>query len=298
VRHSYGEKAINHRAGFTLVELLVVIAIIGALVALLLPAVQAAREAAQRTQCQGNLRQLGLALHNYENAQAFFPASHDALLWSWIAHSLPYLEEGALKDQIDFDQWPFGNVQPTVGLPLPILQCPSDPRSPTVNRAIPGAAWAYTNYLGNTGTQASVPPRKFLGDGMFRSPWDFPDTLASLPIDKVTDGTSNTLFVGERPIINWQAPSGEDAGWWAAGGGLPGPPTGRSDNVLDSSEGLRLGTPRTDMFDDMLHWWSHHPGGAHFAFVDGSTQFLSYDIDHNTLLAMSSRNGGETKAEK
>jgi prepilin-type N-terminal cleavage/methylation domain-containing protein len=286
----------NHRRGFTLVELLVVIAIIGLLIALLLPAVQAAREAARRTQCQSNLRQLGLALHNYHDAQGFFPTSHDPNSWSWIVHSMPYVEEDPLQDLIDFSQWAFpsdGRLQQAIATRLPILQCASDERSGTLSVAVPDAQFAYTSYLANTGSQGGVPQADFLGDGMFRSPYDFPGMLVSISIGQVSDGTSKTLFVGERPIINWSN-SGGDFGWWAAGGGMNGPPAGRGDNVLDSSGGLRLGSVRADNLDDVFHWWSYHASGAHFVLVDGSARLLSYDIDHNTFLALSTRSGGET----
>jgi type II secretory pathway pseudopilin PulG len=278
-----------------------VIAIIGVLVAVLFPAVQAAREAARRTQCQNNLRQVGLALNGYHGARKSFPASQDDGLWSWIAHILPFLEEGALHDQLDLKQHFFrpggSNGQPGVSVPLPVLQCPSDARSGTVSRAIPGAPFAYTSYLGNTGTQGNVPYQSFRDDGMFRSPRDFPRTLASLSIRKVTDGKSKTLFVGERPVINW-VQAGGDFGWWAHGAGYLTPPVGRGDNVLDASGGLRQGTYAANQLDDVFHWWSFHTGGAHFVYVDAHTRFLSYEIDHLTLLAMSSRNGGEARAEK
>jgi prepilin-type processing-associated H-X9-DG protein len=127
---------------------------------------------------------------------------------------------------------------------------------------------------------------------MFRSPLDFPGETAALRIAKVTDGTSKTLLIGERPIIEWEN-SGGDFGWWAAGAGLFWGPPGRGDNVLDSSEGLRPGSPQADTLDDIFHWWSYHPGGAHFVFVDGGARLLSYNIDHNTLLALTSRDGGE-----
>jgi prepilin-type N-terminal cleavage/methylation domain-containing protein len=287
-------KCLLHGDGFTLVELLVVIAVIGVLVALLLPAVQGAREAARRSQCQSNLRQLGLALHNFHDAKGFFPASHNENYWSWIAHSLPYLEEGPLQDRLDFKK-PFPNtpeLQRAVAVPLPILQCASDERSSTISTALPGEPFAYTSYLGNTGSQGGR-REGFLGDGMFRSPHDFPGMRVAVAIAKVTDGTSQTLFVGERPIITWSN-NGGDFGWWAWGHGLNSPPAGRGDNVLDSFGGLRPGSQRADALDDVFHWWSYHASGGQFLFVDGSTRLLSYDIDHNTLLALSTRNGGKT----
>jgi hypothetical protein len=265
--------------------------VIGVLVALLLPAVQAAREAARRSQCQNNLRQLGVALHNHHAAEGCFPASHDENFWSWITHSLSYLEEGPLRDRLDFNKPP--EVQRAVAVGLPILQCASDARSSTISTVLPGKPFAYTSYLGSTGSQGGGQLKDFRGDGMFRSPHDFPGVRAALPIGKVTDGTSKTLFVGERPIIEWSNSDG-DAGWWANGHGLQWPPAGRGDNVLDSSGGLRPGSQRADTLDDVFHWWSYHATGGQFLFVDGSTRLLSYDIDHHTLLALSTRNGGET----
>jgi prepilin-type N-terminal cleavage/methylation domain-containing protein len=283
------------RTGFTLIELLVVMAVIGVLVALLLPAVQSAREAARRSQCQSSLRQLGLALHNHHDTQGFFPASHNGNFWSWIAHSLPYLDEDPLRDRLDFNKSAPGSpeLQRAVAVQLPILQCSSDARSSTVSTAIPGQPFAYTSYLGNTGSQGGGQLKDFQVNGMFRSPHDFPGMRAALGIGKVTDGTSQTLFVGERPIITWSN-NGGDFGWWANGHGLQWPPAGRGDNVLDSSGGLRPGSLRGDQLDDVFHWWSYHVGGGQFLFVDGSTRLVSYDIDHHTLRALSTRNGGET----
>jgi hypothetical protein len=202
-----------------------------------------------------------------------------------------------LADFTKFTHPTDARLQQALGMQLPILQCASDERSGTVSVAIPDAQFAYTSYLGNTGSQGGGRPQDFLGDGMFRSPYDFPGMLASIAIGKVGDGTSKTLFVGERPIINWSN-SGGDFGWWAAGGGMLGPPAGRGDNVLDSSGGLRPGSLQADLLDDVFHWWSYHAAGGQFLFVDGSRHFLSYDIDHLTLLAMASRNGGEVRAEK
>ena len=129
----------------------------------------------------------------------------------------------------------------------------------------------------------------------------FPSSVFFPPIDarpvtlrRVTDGTSKTLAIGERPVIDFWEPGFGDMGWWAAGAGDRWPPLGRADNILDSSEGLRTGSPTADQLDDAFHWWSFHSGaGAQFVFVDGSAKLLSYDVDHNTMLALSSRDGAE-----
>jgi len=308
-------------SAFTLVELLVVIAIIGILVALLLPAVQAARAAGRRTHCLNNLHQLSIGLHNYEQSNETFPAAHlidiaalpndgkcrtqgdvvessGTAWWSWIVHLLPHLEESALFDRFNLNL----NAMIEPGLTanhsayshtLQILLCPDDGESTRVGHAqCGGEIWcdrAYTNYLGFTGTQGGERAIQdgYRGDGMF------PETNARVPLKSVTDGTSHTLFVGERPVVDFFSEEGTfgDSGWWAAGVGLDWPPCGRADNVLDSSEGLRAGEPLLKA--DALHWWSYHSGGAHFLMVDGSAHFLSYSIDHGTFVSMSSRNGEE-----
>jgi prepilin-type processing-associated H-X9-DG protein len=159
-----------------------------------------------------------------------------------------------------------------------------------------GERWcdrAYTNYLGVSGTQGgekALPD--YLADGMF------PDTNVYVKLKTVTDGTSHTLFVGERPLVDFFLTAGDylgDHGWWAAGVGLDWPPCGRADNILDSSDGLREGNPQSGA--DVFHWWSYHTGGAQFLLVDGSARFFSYSTDHSTLIAMSSRNGDEIVLE-
>jgi prepilin-type N-terminal cleavage/methylation domain-containing protein len=317
----------SHRA-FSLVELLVVIAIIGTLIALLLPAVQSARSAARRVQCLNNFKQLGIALHSYHAAHKCFPPSHvldesylpsngkcrsyDDLAarggergawWSWLVFLLPHMEESVLYQQFDFSlnamsergQFVHRSVYSAV---LPVLLCPEDANSSRIGHPeCNGEAWchrAYTNYLGVTGTQGGVTAAQdYLADGMF------PDSNVAVQLQSVTDGTSSTLFVGERPVVDNFLANGEvtgDSGWWAAGVGLDWPPCGRGDNVLDSSEGLRAGDAESGAH--ALHWWSGHVDGAHFLFVDGSARWLSYSIDHHTLLTLSSRNGGEPSGEE
>lgn len=290
--------------GFSLVELLVVIFIIGVLTSLLLPAVQAARASARRTQCLNNIRQLGLGLLKYEQANKKFPAGNEihgqTSWWSWIVRILPELEESTLYNRVNLNTYAFNDSNHAVyGQIINLLGCPEDPLAHRVgNPACGGQAWcdyAYTDYLGVTGTQGGAKAKLdgYKADGMF------PDTNICVELRSVTDGTSHTLFVGERPVVDFFTPEGEDHatfygdfGWWAAGCGDDWPPRGRGDNILDSSQGLFAGDPETHA--DVFHWWSLHSNGAHFAFVDGSARFLSYDIDHNVILALSSRNGGES----
>lgn len=190
------------RHGFTLVELLVVIAIIGILVALLLPAVQAAREAARRNQCKNNLKQLGLATLNYESAQRRLPPSANIDLTStaptpnngsWGVHGrlLEYLEEASLRSLVDIEvAW--DNQMAISGLQISGFQCPSDSRSQEVRDPGGGKALLYaTNYGFNLGEWFVFDPTTNKGGrGMF-----YPNS--HLPLAKVIDGTSKTLLAAE-----------------------------------------------------------------------------------------------------
>lgn len=281
----------GRKRGFSLVELLVVVFIIGLLIALLMPAVQASREAARSKQCLNHLKQLGLALHSYHgNHNSFPPAAMPTRWWSWIVHILPHMEQSPLYDRFDLALPAFWDDGPAINnrntsVILPVLLCPSDPHNRVVNEwecSGSPCEFAYTDYLGVTGRT----PVNF-GDGMF------PNPRVAIRFAQVTDGSSQTLFVGERPVVFVSSTRG-DFGWWAAGAGANWPPPGRLDNVLDSSEGLRSGSANNEFH--LFHWWSYHNTGAQFLFVDGSARFLSYSIDHHTLLDLSSRDGAEVVA--
>jgi prepilin-type N-terminal cleavage/methylation domain-containing protein/prepilin-type processing-associated H-X9-DG protein len=268
--------------GFTLVELLIVIAIIGSLVALLFPAVQAAREAARRTHCVNNVKQLALALHAYHDAKGHFPVGNVRYkYWTFQTMLLPYMEQQALFDQCDFkaEDCYAANVS-AGGLGPPSvrqisLECPSDPNigglyTSTISWS--AGKYALGSYMGVTGSQMFA-----ADDGML-----FLDSHTRFA--DCTDGAAHTLLLGERGTVddlNW--------GWWCCGSGLLWS-QGEGDNLLSAAQGLRPGGSETE---HAYHFWSHHPSGAMFAYVDGSVHFLSYDLDPQTLLRLSTRAGNE-----
>jgi prepilin-type N-terminal cleavage/methylation domain-containing protein/prepilin-type processing-associated H-X9-DG protein len=300
------------RHGFTLVELLVVIAIIGILIALLLPAVQAAREAARRTQCENRMKQLALALHSYHDAYRRFPMGLDSIpsgsahFWSFHSLAFQYMEQGAIHDrwvvEEDFIEQsetnpPFKNCFQhaldlyNAGSPsicaerMPHLECPSDPRAgelcpPSVSTVGP---YGTVNYYGVMGTD------NILRDGIL-----FAQSETS--IADVLDGTANSLLLGERPNL-------EDLlfGWWVCGAGAYNGTfySGEADNLLSTRLGISKGkdtmqptvNPPTQV--DLLHFWSWHPGGCQFALADGSVRFFRYNTSLAVLNYLATRQGGE-----
>jgi len=279
------------RHAFTLIELLVVIAIVGLLIALLLPAVQAAREAARRVQCRSNLRQIALALHNYHDRAGSLPPTSvvdwdtDTGWWSWRVRVLPELDQQPLYDQIDLreDIWNNGDkYKPATSAQLAVFMCPSDPHIEKVFETVEffpgGEAYALASYFGCRGSDDAIP-----GDGAF------PAINEVVRLRDITDGTSQTILLGERPAdtsANW--------GWWAAGVGLDD--EGLGDHVLDALEGLYAGD-LTNTSTDLLHFWSPHTGGVHVAMCDGSVRFLSYSIEEEAFQSLASRNGDEIVGE-
>ncbi len=291
------------RRGFTLVELLVVIGILAILIGLIVPAVQRVRGSVARLKCQNNLRQIGIGLHSYHDTRGSLPPGVQGddspyPFMRWLTRILPHVEQDALwtraveayRVDANFSHDPPHPLATVVSL----FGCPADPRTSRVGLARGTLPVAFTSYLGVEGRNQS---RK---DGcLFMN--------SSVRLTDITDGTSNTLLVGERP------PSADGwYGWWYAGQGLPtaaGSPVqsrlyGSGDMLLGVRERntsmpacppgpSAFGPGRFDNQCDMLHFWSPHlGGGANFLFADGSVHFLPYSAAP-IMSALSTRSGGE-----
>ncbi|MFN3152451.1 DUF1559 domain-containing protein [Bremerella sp.] len=302
------------KRGFTLVELLVVIAIIGVLIALLLPAVQQAREAARRMQCTNNLKQIGIAMHNFHDTYSkMVPMSHEDYgnedthgNWGWAVDLMPFLELGNTYDQLNpsygnpqNNYWPYNNSSPrnilhdavTDANLLSIMQqqvdafvCPST-AGPELNESkpIPYSSGSGNIYLARADylvcNDADHIDRQDCDGSFVWTRYDSTLTFAG-----ITDGLSNTLFVGERcytlggeligsGVVYGHAGNNDGPGsgatttgfFYVAGGGLL-----PINSTTGASNGHRQG------------FASNHPGGANFLLGDGSVRFLAETIDHNT----------------
>jgi prepilin-type N-terminal cleavage/methylation domain-containing protein/prepilin-type processing-associated H-X9-DG protein len=281
------------RNAFTLIELLVVIAIIAILIGLLVPAVQNVRSAAARLQCQNNLKQMGLALHNYHDANQHLPPPRGTHLGSthvftefrgWMCEILPDLEQDNLAREMYTDPW-YNGFFSTFNTPVKAYLCPSDPRN--LLAVAPGSG-ALTSYVGVTGSDNDV-NAQFNGptNGMFNV------SSGGVRLTDVSDGTSNTLLVGERPPT-----TDLNIGWWGASDydnllstrQLYGDIFGAPGCVLPGLYGPgRLNGPCNG---DGNHFWSFHTGGGNWVFADGSVHFLPYSASALTV-PLASRNGGE-----
>ena len=281
-------------AGFTLIELLVVIAIIAVLVALLLPAVQYAREAARRTQCKNNLRQIGLALQNYSTTVGVFPpgvlgnngsVAGGQLLTTWMVQILPQLEQTTLLNSYNINAR-FDAAANAVAVLQPIdsYTCPSQSGIPI------STAYAPTHYVGNAGTLPGV------NDGVL-----FP--LSKIGHRDVRDGTSTTNAVGEVGFsIGGWAQGAVNQGSGGGGAGGVGASQGFGRSVLrwwscaSACAKPGINPPLTNCSggcEQQFQFSSAHSGGAQFTFVDGHTAFISQNIDVNVLKSLITRSGGE-----
>jgi prepilin-type N-terminal cleavage/methylation domain-containing protein/prepilin-type processing-associated H-X9-DG protein len=295
------------RFGFTLVELLVVIAIIGVLVALLLPAVQTAREAARRMQCTNNLKQIGLAIHNYHDSMGRFPSGflfqapgmanradrpNRAAGFSWHTLILPQIEQANLYNQLNFQlgMWQQPNRQ-IIATQLKIAVCPSAVNPVKVFRVGSGSeansdadpGITATNYVGCGGA--------FTQSQYYDSPEPQRNGIiiedSSLRFSNVEDGTSNTFLVGET--IYWGVGTDDpnttnnfywDATWF---GHFKKDTGGRADapECLMRTGQYRMNPPKVAAALVQRNTFSsRHPNGANFCMADGSTRFVSTTIDH------------------
>ncbi len=290
----------RHRRAFTLIELLVVIAIISVLIALLLPAVQQAREAARRSQCINNQKQLGLALHNYHDTFNVFPPGWIGVQsgrpntegpsgFAWASHLLPNLDQAPLYNQINFKASLLDSSNDIARKSvLAAFRCPSDPSTDTWQLGEEGnptnilATLPTANYVGSFGSVgaevlcivAPFPASQCLGDGVFSH-------NSKLRIADITDGMSNTVMLGEHRSdkkLNWHStwvglvPRGEEA-------------TARFLAVSDH-------TPNSPALhiDDFSSW---HTGGVHLLFGDGRVRFLTQNVDLGIFRAIATRAGSE-----
>ena len=320
------------RPAFTLIELLVVIAIIGILVGLLLPAVQQVREAAARIKCNNNLKQIGLALHGYHDANNSFPSGYvdgntnpDSTPdndvgpgWGWASMILPYVEQGNLYNQINFNQGVgIGSNAAASQTRLTIFQCPSDPYQQNFTVWPTSVVVAHGNYVGcngweecynNAGGDAQGGGADGLSGG-YGQAGDGPFYRNShTRMTDVTDGLSNTIFVGERSgnhsPSTWTGAvtGGRCPAWMAVQPPSPySPPPGPAYDNADFDEALVLAhgnathVPSADFpFYDPDTFYSMHTGkGANFLFGDGSVHFLTSSIDPYTYQHMCTIAGGE-----
>lgn len=318
--------------GFTLIELLVVIAIIAILIALLLPAVQQAREAARRSQCKNNLKQLALALHNYESAHRVFPPGSLGYPYVWSAHAqlLPFVDQGNLQGLLNYDVPPLnafnsgsfdatevGNNDTAARTRLPLMVCPSD------KDAVPGSDYAGISYpaclgSGLNGSGTADDGSNSNADGVIfqRSKVRFRD---------VTDGTTNTVLFSEQLLGDGQnaAPATGDYRHRVIELSMgtqttPAACTAASAPAWSGQRGAKW--VNGHLADSMYnHWYgpnanvpdcqngfhnfalvsarSAHTGGVQIALVDGSCRFVSENINLDIWRALATRAGGEVIGE-
>lgn len=325
------------RAGFTLIELLVVVAIIGVLVSLLLPAVQSAREAARRSQCTNNLKQLGLGMHNFESTNGYFPAVNPyyaspytgkltmdntggvmtyvpvitGQIGGWAMQMVDFIEAGNVLNDVKASQTTtevYNKISTLYQTQVAVFLCPSDGEitTPYATGVYKFVNNSYISVAGNDEWAQTVGANTFqMGNarnGMFPravrtgsvSPPPFVKT------GTCRDGLSNTIAIGERPLILGQPyKSVWYYGYMEGVGSLSVPvPVGNY-----TFRNCKL--PLAYQFESQLntstqqtcasgHMWSYHPGGSNWLFGDGSVRFIKYTIDMTTLAALATRNGSET----
>ncbi|MHC4876867.1 MAG: DUF1559 family PulG-like putative transporter [Planctomycetota bacterium] len=334
----------TRRRAFTLIELLVVIAIIAILVALLLPAVQAAREAARRSQCKNNLKQLALACHNYAETHTTLPLNYG--IWSgndprngkatsWLAQILPFIDEDAIYQEINWDYGIINDPEETGG-PWPVnpvegsnawvakqsinaFHCPSDTHNGIMRQRANmhgGRDFGITNYKGVAGSNWAWGAYRTSVGGRYdiyaETPWGrnwngldrgngifFRGNNWARPskFRDIRDGTANTLMIGEA--VPWWA--NHTAWFWYNGStGTTSIPL-NADAVCAGAAGktsrdARMRACYTD-WPNNYSFMSRHMGGGHFAMADGTVRFINDSIDDLTYKSLGTKAGGEDTGE-
>ncbi len=305
------------KRGFTLIELLVVIAIIAILIALLLPAVQQAREAARRSTCKNNLKQLGLALHNYHDTHRVFPFGQQGEVGGarhrrtcWFQMILPFIDQAPLYKVFTADNTEYIHSMPNSikRAVVPSMICPSNPSSPSFGGGGSGNGFQgnYVVCFGSNGGPSATSNGAAMdnatnSNGMF-------SRNSKTSMRDITDGTSNTIMGGEsitRPGTS---------GWGGAGGYWGGAPHGSfaftteeppnsplPDTVYACKTTSFAQAPCASTSNSPDRHWnfarSFHVGGAQFILADGSVRFISENINRGTYRALGTKSGGETLGE-
>ena len=297
----------SRKSGFTLIELLVVIAIIAVLIALLLPAVQQAREAARRSQCKNNPKQLGLAIHNYHDTHRVFPVGGfqagagigNGLGWQVMV--LPYFDQAPLYNRFNFSGTTSGNnpsniISSNIALavqPIATLQCPSSSKLVNPDETSGGSPTSVSHYIGVMGPTSSLTnPVTGTAYPLDTSNMSFGGYATSgillrnrvTRMRDVSDGTSNTLLLGE---ISWNAANC----WrmWVRGCATDGACV----SIRNIATGINLTPWNNSSNFNNVSFGSMHTGGAQFATADGSVHFISENISMTIYAAMATREAGE-----
>jgi prepilin-type N-terminal cleavage/methylation domain-containing protein len=305
------------RKGFTLIELLVVIAIIAVLIALLLPAVQQAREAARRTQCKNNMKQLGLAMHNYESTYTCWPigsygiSQNAFMIPNWRLQIFPYFDQAPLFNSMNFTLSFAGstvntNTTALSSKVLPAYVCPSSPLNPCANLGGNTQFIQIPMYVGVSGAYPDVAGRTVGSNSNYGGFYTNNGMLLHNELTRMrdaVDGSSNTIMVAEQSgqIGTSDIRSGYYGGY--TGTNFAGAVTASNPAGIDSWSGglsglqYKVNAPTTaggsnSPYDANTVYNSFHTGGIHVLLSDGSVRFISNNIDFNTLANLCSRNDG------
>lgn len=304
----------KNKNGFTLVELLVVIAIIGILLAMLLPAVQMIREAARRTSCLNNIRQIGIGCHSFESGHEHFPTGwRSDSGWGWMAHLLPHVEQANLAEDLHYARELLDAThEHAIKKSFPGLHCPTslnDSKTHFLEReGGSDVEVARTHYVGCIGSSVSTVE---MADGQSCPSLDLLNTEEFLdgifykdsqtPLNDILDGTSNTILIGERSseLFDSQWPGILDGtsftGWRVVGwtGEPPNNPMQTTPTVVEDEDGEEV--ELEIHFHGFAQFNSMHVGGlTMFVFADGSTRPIADTIDPLTFRALGTIRGRET----